>query len=87
MDYFQLASGVIAVCASAIPFLLAIRVFKTNRSFFFLSTLFGLALLVHGAYRLNAFQGETLVGSELEFLSALLVLGVALWYTYLRRRS
>ena len=84
-DFFQLASGFIALGASVIPFLLAARIFRKSNPLFLLSCMFGLALLVHGAYRLDAFQGETLVGSELEFLSATLLLGAAVWYTYLRR--
>lgn len=45
----------------------------------------GLALLVHGVYRVSDSWGESFTASELEFLSSLLVFGATVWYTYLRR--
>lgn len=85
IDYFEFASGLIALCSSLVPFVLAARIFKTSRSLFLLSGMLGLALLVHGVYRVSDSWGESFTASELEFLSSLLVFGATVWYTYLRR--
>ena len=87
MDYFQLTSGILVMSISVIPFYISARIFKVKKSFFFISALFGIALVTHGVYRLSASFGDSLVGSELEFFSALLIFSAALSYTYLRYRS
>ncbi|MDA4113756.1 MAG: hypothetical protein OK474_06895 [Thaumarchaeota archaeon] len=87
MDYFQLASGMLVIGISVIPFYISARVFKVKRSFFFISALLGIALVTHGVYRLTASIGDSVLGSGLEFLSALLIFSAALSYTYLRCRS
>jgi putative effector of murein hydrolase len=87
MDYFQLASGILVISISVVPFYISARIFKVKRSFFFISVLLGIALVAHGVYRLSASFGDSLAGSELEFFSALLIFSAALSYTYLRYRS
>jgi hypothetical protein len=85
IDYFQLASGVLAISASAIPFYLAAQVYRKSASYSFMSALLGTALAVHGMYRWSFSVGESLFASELELLSALLVFSLAVYYAAVRR--
>jgi hypothetical protein len=87
LDYFELVEGVIVLCASVLPLYIAYKVFRVSRSFFLLSALLGIVFVAHGIYHVSAFFGDSLLRSEFEFGSAVLVFGLAMCYLFLRLRA
>lgn len=86
-EYVQLASALAVIYASVIPLYMAGRIFKFKKTFFAISALLGLTLITHGIYRYWASVGDYLLGAEFEFVSALFLFSLILFYTYVRRGS
>lgn len=87
MDYYHLASAIVVIYASIVPLYMAKRVFRLNKRFFIVSLSLGLGLFTHGLYHYWAYVGNGTVKIGFEFVSALFIFFLTVYYTYVRRGS